>query len=638
MRFNSISFKLIGSMLLITTLVLSGLGLFKYSQEEQLLREEMRANVKLLIGRLQLSLPSAIWNLDDDYIANSLSAEIGARYIQGIYIRDEKGRLLEGVERLPNGLSFVGTLPANINNLVTEKLQFHDPDSQELYDMGTVSVATTDELIIKELETIITNQVYQVLLLNGILLLLVSVVINRMTQPLGTLKDLASSVSQGHYALEIDINRNDEIGELADSFTVMKEGIRKKIQDLTNLQNSLELKVQERTEELNQKNKAVEFMMQKALDASNAKTDFLANMSHEIRTPMNGIIGIAQVLEKTDLDEVQREHVRTIRNSGSTLVELINDILDFSKIEAGKVELELINFDLHKLLQDVFSLYQSICQEKGVSTILDYQPSLPDYFYGDSLRLKQIVMNLVSNAIKFTDQGHIKIAISATEQTEQVCKLRIAIEDTGIGIAESEKLNLFESFTQADTSTTRKYGGTGLGLAIVRALVELMGGKVWIDSKEGEGTTFFIDLTLSIGEKEETAENYDDLAIEGGQVLSGRVLLVEDIELNQIVAESLLVECGLEVVIAGDGIEALEEMKNGRFDLILMDCQMPRMGGVEASRHIRKDFSKDIPIIALTADVFDDNREQCLDAGMNDFLTKPYEFEDLYKVLIKWLN
>jgi CheY-like chemotaxis protein/anti-sigma regulatory factor (Ser/Thr protein kinase) len=320
------------------------------------------------------------------------------------------------------------------------------------------------------------------------------------------------------------------------------------------------------------------------------------------------------------------------------LVELINDILDFSKIEAGKVDLELINFDLHRLLGDVLNLYQSICQEKGVETILEYQNELPRYFNADSLRLKQIVMNLVSNAIKFTHQGHIKIAVSGVGQPEKKCKLRIAIEDTGIGIPDAEKLNLFDSFTQADTSTTRKYGGTGLGLAIVRALIELMGGDVSIESEEGKGTTFFIDVTLEVGEETSPSEE-DDMESSGEiQQLAGKVLLVEDVELNQIVAESMLSECGLDVVIAGDGIEALEEMKTGNFDIILMDCQMPRMGGIEASSHIRKDYSKDIPIIALTADVFADNRENCLEAGMNDFLTKPYEFEDLYKVVKKWLN
>ena len=235
MRLNSISFKLIGSMLVITTLILSGLGFFKYTEEEKVLREELKSNVDLLLGRLELNLPPAIWNIDDEYISSALSAEAKAKFIKGIYIQDEKGRLVDGIKRAQSGLVVADALPSERENLIEENLEYIDRDADEQYEVGKVLIATTDAQIIAQLENEIRNQAIQVIALNAILLLLFSIVISRMTRPLGTLKDLASSISQGNYELDININRRDEIGELADSFTIMKEGIRKKVQDLKDL-------------------------------------------------------------------------------------------------------------------------------------------------------------------------------------------------------------------------------------------------------------------------------------------------------------------------------------------------------------------------------------------------------------------
>ncbi len=370
-----------------------------------------------------------------------------------------------------------------------------------------------------------------------------------------------------------------------------------------------------------------------AESASSAKGEFLANMSHEIRTPMNGIVTVVEFLKDTPLTQKQTELLDIIKSSSDSLLQIINDILDFSKIEAGQIELEKLHFNLKDELDLVLKPLDLRAHAKGLFLRLDYDTQIPLSICGDALRIKQIIINLVNNAIKFTNTGGVTIHVKMAQSTEDQLELLFNIEDTGIGILPQNQGKLFKSFSQTDASSTRKYGGTGLGLAISKSLVEMMNGKIWLKSDINQGATFSFNLILS-----KTMCNHETEivvpTIEKKALEQKTILVVDDNAINRKVAEMTLMKLGHKVEMASTGIEAYQKYISSSFDFILMDVHMPDLDGLEATALIRKyeeehQIANPIPVIAMTAAAMKGDRERFMEAGMTEYISKPFKVKDI---------
>lgn len=370
--------------------------------------------------------------------------------------------------------------------------------------------------------------------------------------------------------------------------------------------------------------------------ADQAKSDFLATMSHEIRTPLNAVLGIIELLQESDLTERQQQQVKVMRSAADSLISLLNDILDLSRIESGDLELEMTHFRLRDTLSAPFSLLRMRASKKKLDFSAHIDEAVPDHLCGDPNRLRQIVLNLADNAIKFTHEGRVSVFIDVFQKTGEEVVLHAGVKDTGIGIPPERVSRIFDRFSQADSSMTRKYGGSGLGLAIVSQLAKAMGGSVWVESVPKEGSTFHVTVRCRIAESGAAACPQPPAAAAPGPVsFEGlRVLLVEDNVVNQLVAREILTRHGCEVVVAVNGREAVDAVDQHAFDVILMDLQMPEMDGLEATRLIRsKEKGRAIPIIAQTAHAFPEDKERCLAAGMDDHISKPITIAQLVTVL-----
>ncbi|HEX5693256.1 MAG TPA: ATP-binding protein, partial [Arenimonas sp.] len=375
--------------------------------------------------------------------------------------------------------------------------------------------------------------------------------------------------------------------------------------------------------------------------ATQAKAMFLANMSHEIRTPMNAIQGMAYLALRDELPPRQRDYVRNIQTAAKSLLGLIDGILDFSKIEAGRLEIETTALALDEVIARVVSIANVAASEKGLRLVHRIDPDIPNRLYGDPLRLGQVLTNLVGNAIKFTERGEVALAVELAGRTGARCALRFSVRDTGIGMNAEQRAKLFQAFTQVDGSTTRRYGGTGLGLSISKELVALMGGAIDVQSSPGEGSTFAFVIEL-----DEAPDAPAPAPLPAGESavpdFGGRTVLVaEDNEFNQIIAQELLAAANLKVVLVGDGRRALEALHadtDGTIVLVLMDLQLPEMDGYEATARLRAEprFAA-LPVIAMTAHALSDERARCLQAGMDDHISKPIDPEALYRLLERWM-
>lgn len=412
--------------------------------------------------------------------------------------------------------------------------------------------------------------------------------------------------------------------------------------------NELDLRVWERTAQLERANLELLKARELAEAATQSKSEFLANMSHEIRTPLNAVIGITGLALQLELSSKLRNYLNTVQASARSLMEIINDILDLSKIEAGRLDLEIVKFRLADVLDRVHTMFQYTAQEKGIELSIQKESDVPVLLQGDPLRLGQVLINLSGNAIKFTEQGEVSVRVTCLEHIASNVRLQFSVHDTGIGIAPEHQDQLFNAFTQADGSMTRRYGGTGLGLTICKRLVEQMEGEIWIESEPGQGSTFFFSAIFGYPTDQEETDVTDSSAKPGSlapgeknfweRLCGSRVLVVEDNAINRQVALEVLANVGILAKTANNGLEAVEMVGKEFFDCVLMDMQMPELDGLSATRMIRQDQAlAGLPIIAMTAHTLQGDREMCLAAGMNDYVLKPIEAEVLFNTLSKWV-
>ena len=391
--------------------------------------------------------------------------------------------------------------------------------------------------------------------------------------------------------------------------------------------------------ELNRQVNESEEAAREAKTAAQAKSDFLAMMSHEIRTPLNAIIGMTSILMDRQLDGPVQDYIETIRKSGEALLSVVDDILDFSKIEAGRLLLDCSEFEIATTLEEALRIVYPAAAKKSLRLVTLIDPALPTVVRGDAARLRQIFLNLLSNAIKFTPSGKVELKAELKSSTPDGYELKFSITDQGVGLTDDQKRRLFQAFTQAEASTSRQYGGTGLGLVICKKLAELMGGSIGVDSRYGHGSTFWFTAKMLASTKDTTEVRTVNSSAQQLGDKDCNLLLVEDNPINQKVALLMLKKLGYKAEIANNGVEALTAVSHKRYDLILMDCFMPELDGFETTRRIRSIGGRvaQIPIIAMTASAFVEDRNACLEAGMTDYLSKPVRESELHKKLAQWL-
>ncbi|WP_212631669.1 ATP-binding protein [Pseudomonas sp. KB-10] len=607
---------------LLLTLLLTGFLTFTRLQD---LRQEQGHTGQLIANQLAPATQYGVLNGNLDTLESLLRATLSTADVRFAEVRDRDDNILVYVERpKEQGLSTpqVEVFQAPIH------LQGPPGRGPTLPPLGkAIGDGYLGRVVVGMSNDTFNTRQQEILLKAGVLslfallltFLLARRLARRLAQPLSAMGQALERIQSGDYRPSLVERGNDELTDLA--------------RHINNLACALEQSGQQQQRAMAELIQAREESEQ----ANRAKSDFLAMMSHELRTPMNGVLGMLQLLETTSLNDEQSEYAALATESTEHLLKVINDILDFSRIERGALELEAIPFNLPELLQGSIQVFQHSAHQRGLQLLMDAQPGLEQLeVRGDPTRIRQILVNLIGNALKFTEEGHIRVETHWQPLDDQVLWFTCAVRDSGIGIDAERLEHMFDAFQQADTSISRRYGGTGLGLPIARTLAERMGGTLRAESQLGAGSVFTLEIPLPFRPYSEQAQNSDSPALGGGD--GQPVLLVEDNPVNQTVIEAMLRSLGYQVSLVGDGQQAVHSCSQQDYAAILMDCRLPLMDGYEATRQIRQlERGRQVPIIALTANALQGDREACLQAGMNDYLAKPFKRADLQRILLRWL-
>ncbi|MGE1177718.1 ATP-binding protein [Pseudomonas sp. BW7P1] len=618
----------LGPALLLTLLLIS---FFTFVRIQDL-RQELNHTGQLIANQLAPATEYGVISGNNEVLESLLKATLATPNVRFLEIQDSANRILAYVEQ-PSGAHKrphqveVFQSPVRLQRIALHNDFFQDGKSSN----GTAGEDYLGRVIVGLSNDAFSQRQQEILFKAGILalfaLLFTFVLARRLagslSQPIRDISDAVKAIQEGDYRTPLPIVDDTELGALS--------------QHINNLAQALEQASREQHQAMAQLIQTRE----EAEKANNAKSDFLAMMSHELRTPMNGVLGMLQLLETTDMTEEQIEYAALASESTEHLLKVINDILDFSRIERSELELEHIPFNLADLIGACAQSFQHSAAQRGLALQLRIPEDLRGLqVQGDPTRIRQILVNLVGNALKFTEQGRVSIEAQWQSLDHELLWFTCSVRDSGIGIS-SESLELmFNAFQQADSSISRRYGGTGLGLPIARTLAERMGGTLRAQSEEGRGSVFTLEIPLALYKQDLPTLAAAPRAIDGNPHGEGRnVLLVEDNPVNQTVIEAMLRSLGFTVNVATDGMQAVRSASANRYEAILMDCRLPIIDGYEATRQIRRlPGGGQVPIIALTANALQGDRENCLSAGMNDYLAKPFKRNDLQLILQRWVQ